>query len=123
MKVEEAILGQEVIVPKYGYGRITAIKNEFPGAFIEVTPYVAGYAMRFDPKNVTSKEDGGMKVTISELEKHLAFLQRQGVSPNAEIHFDAEEPEREPDGQCCTLRADAIVFLLDSPDGPKLVNP
>lgn len=42
------ILGQEAIVPGYGLGRVTEITRDRFG----VTPYVAGYQMLFDPKNV-----------------------------------------------------------------------
>ena len=46
------ILGQEAIVPVYGLGRITSFCSMFPNEYIGVTPYIAGYAMHFDPQNV-----------------------------------------------------------------------
>ena len=43
------VLGQEAVVPCYGIGRIT---NILANGDIEVTPYVCGYPMTFDKKNV-----------------------------------------------------------------------
>lgn len=53
MKLKPIILGQEAIVPFYGLGRVTDYKDAFPKSYIEVTPYVCGYAMQFAPENVT----------------------------------------------------------------------
>ena len=55
MNKRDAVLGQEVVVPRYGVGRITSISDgsSFPYLAIGVTPYVAKYEMHFDPKNVT----------------------------------------------------------------------
>jgi len=48
----DIIIGQEAIVPKYGLGRVISFNSKFPNWYIEVEPYVAKYAMKFDPKNV-----------------------------------------------------------------------
>jgi hypothetical protein len=56
---DEIILGEQVRVPGYGVGRITAVGpvsgcggSVYPD-WIGVTPYVAGYQMNFDPSNVS----------------------------------------------------------------------
>lgn len=58
--LNQFILGQEVIVPEYGLGRVTAIcsENDLDGnpKWIQVKPYVAGYDMQFDPHNVQKLE-------------------------------------------------------------------
>ena len=43
------VLGQEAVVPKHGLGRITCLPHD---GGIEVTPYVCGYPITFDRKNV-----------------------------------------------------------------------
>jgi hypothetical protein len=46
------IIGQEAVVPEYGLGRVINFSFGKGKEFIEVKPYVAGYAMCFSPKNV-----------------------------------------------------------------------
>lgn len=45
---DRLVVGQEAVVPGYGLGRITEITKDY----IQVEPYVAGYPMKFDPKNI-----------------------------------------------------------------------
>ncbi|MCP3686206.1 MAG: hypothetical protein GY861_26465 [bacterium] len=47
--MREIIIGQEAAVPEYGLGRVISYSGRM---FIEVKPYVCGYVMKFDPKNV-----------------------------------------------------------------------
>lgn len=49
---DTVVIGQEAVVPKYGLGRVVSFSDKFPNHYVEVEPYVAGYAMKFDPKNV-----------------------------------------------------------------------
>jgi len=46
------IIGQEAIVPEYGLGRVVSFKDKMPEQYIRVRPYICGYPMNFDPKNV-----------------------------------------------------------------------
>lgn len=46
--ISRVVIGQEAVVPGYGLGRITSITKDA----IQVEPYIAGYPMDFDPKNV-----------------------------------------------------------------------
>ena len=46
------VIGQEAVVPKYGLGRVISFRNKEPARYIEVKPYICGYPMLFDPKNV-----------------------------------------------------------------------
>jgi len=48
MKISDIIIGQEAVVPYYGLGRVLSVTKNG----IEVKPYVCGYPMIFDPKNV-----------------------------------------------------------------------
>lgn len=65
-----------------------------------------------------------MKVTLADLTRHLEYLQRQGVSPEAEITFSVEEPEKEYDGQAAVLLAGKVKFLQEGPEGAtELVSP
>lgn len=48
MDIKDAVLGLEAWTVKYGVGRITSIDQWRIG----FTPYVAGYEMKFDPRNV-----------------------------------------------------------------------
>lgn len=47
--MSKAILGQEAIVGRYGLGRVTNLDDP---QYIGVTPYVAGYQMKFAMGNV-----------------------------------------------------------------------
>ena len=46
------VIGQEAVVPEYGLGRVISFRDKEPARYIEVKPYICGYPMIFDPKNV-----------------------------------------------------------------------
>jgi len=51
--MSDRILGEEVLVTGYGLGRVTELpRSDEAGRWIAVTPYVAGYKMKFAPENV-----------------------------------------------------------------------
>lgn len=42
------VIGQDVVVPTYGLSRVVS----FEKSFIEVRPYIADFALKFDPSSI-----------------------------------------------------------------------
>lgn len=81
------VLGEEVLVGKHGVGRVTELDPQ--GRWIGVTPYVAGYQMNFEPRNV---KDPPRRLTLRNLVREARRLCRLSHGCRAPMYTCDECP-------------------------------